>query len=64
MEVAGKKEVHVYWLFDEGGLALLVPFLLRANPQFRSEHDLNIFTVGELDASDRGNDLTVAANNR
>jgi hypothetical protein len=57
-------DVDIWWLQDDGGLSLLVPFLLRRNPQFRTTNTLRVRTVGEMDGSDMGEDRTVAARTR
>lgn len=55
-----EKTIDVWWLADDGGLAVLLPHLLRQNPQFAG-HRLRVFTTGSPDSS---NDATVAAHER
>jgi len=56
--------VDVWWLADDGGLSLLVPFLLRRNPQFCLSDAIRVMTVGDIDGSDMGMDRTVVARSR
>ncbi len=58
---AVKRNVDVWWLADEGGLAVLLPHLLMQHPQF-ANHRMRVFTVGTPDASD--NDATLKAQDR
>ena len=53
--------IDLWWLADEGGLAVLIPHLLRQNPQFR-DHKIRVFTVGAPDET--ANDATVDARHR
>eukprot|EP01138_Halocafeteria_seosinensis_P006254 gb/GECG01006395.1/.p1 GENE.gb/GECG01006395.1/~~gb/GECG01006395.1/.p1 ORF type:complete len:1147 (+),score=102.26 gb/GECG01006395.1/:1-3441(+) len=53
--------IDVWWLEDEGGLAVLIPYLLNQNPQYR-DHKIRVFTVGAPDSS--SNDATVDARHR
>ena len=55
------KTIDVWWLGDEGGLAVLIPFILQRNEQF-VDHVLRVFTTGTPDARD--NDATMAAQER
>jgi len=58
---APKRTVDVWWLADEGGLAVLLPHLMMQHPQF-SNHRMRVFTVGTPDAAD--NDATLKAQDR
>ena len=53
--------VDVWWLADEGGLAVLLPHILTQHPQF-SSHTLRVFTTGSPDEDDQ--DATLKAQSR
>lgn len=46
------RTIDVYWLFDDGGLTILIPFLLTKR-QFWSNAKLRIFTPGKEDRLDQ-----------
>ncbi|XP_032813619.1 solute carrier family 12 member 3-like [Petromyzon marinus] len=43
----GKKYVDIYWLFDDGGLSLLIPYLLTRKKRWRN-CKLRVFIGGQL----------------
>jgi hypothetical protein len=43
------KTIDLWWLSDEGGLAVLVAHLMQKNPQYAA-HKLRVFTTGSPDA--------------
>jgi hypothetical protein len=55
------RHVDVWWLADEGGLAVLVPHLMMQHPQY-AHHRMRVFTVGTPDSTD--NDATLKAQDR
>nr|XP_033797255.1 solute carrier family 12 member 3 isoform X2 [Geotrypetes seraphini] len=47
----GKKTVDVYWLFDDGGLTLLIPYLLSRKKRW-SKCKIRVFVGGQINRMD------------
>ncbi|CAH2292218.1 solute carrier family 12 member 2 [Pelobates cultripes] len=47
----GKGTIDVWWLFDDGGLTLLIPYLLTTKKQWK-ECKIRVFTGGKINAID------------
>nr|XP_026251455.1 solute carrier family 12 member 3 isoform X1 [Urocitellus parryii] len=48
----GKKTVDIYWLFDDGGLTLLIPYLLRRKKRW-SKCKIRVFVGGQVNRMDQ-----------
>ncbi|XP_049642077.1 solute carrier family 12 member 3 isoform X2 [Suncus etruscus] len=48
----GKKTIDVYWLFDDGGLTLLIPYLLRRKKRW-SKCKIRVFVGGQINRMDQ-----------
>ncbi|XP_030609324.1 solute carrier family 12 member 3-like [Archocentrus centrarchus] len=55
----GKKSVDVYWIADDGGLTLLVPYLLTRRKCWRS-CKIRVFIVGDEQNMDEGRNEMIA----
>lgn len=49
----GKGTIDVWWLFDDGGLTLLIPYLLTTKKQWK-DCKIRVFTGGKLNTMDDG----------
>ncbi|MGH0146418.1 UNVERIFIED_CONTAM: hypothetical protein FKN15_045123 [Acipenser sinensis] len=47
----GKKSIDIYWLFDDGGLTLLIPYLLTRKKRWRN-CKVRVFVAGQLNRMD------------
>ncbi|RXM33031.1 Solute carrier family 12 member 3 [Acipenser ruthenus] len=47
----GKKTIDIYWLFDDGGLTLLIPYLLTRKKRWRN-CKVRVFVAGQLNRMD------------
>ncbi|KAM5296950.1 solute carrier family 12 member 3 isoform 1-T1 [Glossophaga mutica] len=48
----GKKTIDIYWLFDEGGLTLLIPYLLGRKKRW-SKCRIRVFVGGQINRMDQ-----------
>ncbi|XP_019522382.1 PREDICTED: solute carrier family 12 member 3 isoform X2 [Hipposideros armiger] len=48
----GKKTIDIYWLFDDGGLTLLIPYLLRRKKRW-SKCKIRVFVGGQINRMDQ-----------
>ncbi|CAN9509739.1 unnamed protein product [Ophioblennius macclurei] len=55
----GKKTIDVYWIADDGGLTLLVPYLLTRRRHWRS-CKVRVFIVGDQQNMEEGRDEMIA----
>ncbi|XP_069014972.1 solute carrier family 12 member 3-like [Embiotoca jacksoni] len=55
----GKKTIDVYWIADDGGMTLLVPYLLTRRKRWRS-CKVRVFIVGEEQNMEEGRDEMIA----
>ncbi|XP_022625645.1 solute carrier family 12 member 3-like [Seriola dumerili] len=55
----GKKTIDVYWIADDGGLTLLVPYLLTRRKHWRSSK-VRVFIVGDEQNMEEGRNEMVA----
>ncbi|XP_029944241.1 solute carrier family 12 member 3-like [Salarias fasciatus] len=55
----GKKTIDVYWIADDGGLTLLVPYLLTRRRHWRS-CKVRVFIVGDEENMEEGRDEMMA----
>ncbi|XP_051800006.1 solute carrier family 12 member 3-like [Acanthochromis polyacanthus] len=55
----GKKTIDVYWIADDGGLTLLVPYLLTRRKRWRS-CKVRVFIVGDEQNMEEGRDEMMA----
>ncbi|XP_043952795.1 solute carrier family 12 member 3-like isoform X2 [Gambusia affinis] len=51
----GKKTIDVYWIADDGGLTLLVPYLITRRKRWR-RCKIRVFTVGDEQNMEKGRD--------
>ncbi|XP_037265071.1 solute carrier family 12 member 3 [Falco biarmicus] len=47
----GKKTIDIYWLFDDGGLTLLIPYLLRRKKRW-GKCKIRVFVGGQINRMD------------
>ncbi|XP_052022645.1 solute carrier family 12 member 3 isoform X2 [Apodemus sylvaticus] len=47
----GKKTIDIYWLFDDGGLTLLIPYLLHRKKRWR-KCKIRVFVGGQINRMD------------
>ncbi|KAF2978873.1 hypothetical protein EK904_006123, partial [Melospiza melodia maxima] len=47
----GKKTIDIYWLFDDGGLTLLIPYLLRRKKRW-AKCKIRVFVGGQINRMD------------
>ncbi|XP_051884008.1 solute carrier family 12 member 3 isoform X1 [Pristis pectinata] len=47
----GKKNIDIYWLFDDGGLTLLIPYLLTRKKRWR-QCKVRVFVGGQINRMD------------
>ncbi|XP_005951097.1 solute carrier family 12 member 3 [Haplochromis burtoni] len=55
----GKKSIDVYWIADDGGLTLLVPYLITRRKHWRN-CKIRVFIVGEEQNMDEGRNEMIA----
>ncbi|XP_043952797.1 solute carrier family 12 member 3-like isoform X2 [Gambusia affinis] len=55
----GKKTIDVYWIADDGGLTLLVPYLITRRKCWR-RCKVRVFTVGDEQNMEKGRDEMIA----
>uniref|UniRef100_M3ZFE5 Solute carrier family 12 member 10, tandem duplicate 1 n=1 Tax=Xiphophorus maculatus TaxID=8083 RepID=M3ZFE5_XIPMA len=55
----GKKTIDVYWIADDGGLTLLVPYLITRRKCWR-RCKIRVFTVGDEQNMEKGRDEMIA----
>nr|XP_004670793.1 solute carrier family 12 member 3 isoform X2 [Jaculus jaculus] len=48
----GKKTIDIYWLFDDGGLTLLIPYLLHRKKRW-SKCKIRVFVGGQINRMDQ-----------
>ncbi|XP_056156833.1 solute carrier family 12 member 3-like [Lampris incognitus] len=59
----GKKTIDVYWIADDGGLTLLVPYLLTRRKRWR-QSKVRVFIVGDPDNVEEGRKEMISLLNR
>ncbi|NXG10252.1 S12A3 protein, partial [Sakesphorus luctuosus] len=56
----GKKTIDIYWLFDDGGLTLLIPYLLGRKKRWR-KCKIRVFVGGQINRMDEERKAAVMA---
>ncbi|NWQ62784.1 S12A3 protein, partial [Neopipo cinnamomea] len=56
----GKKTIDIYWLFDDGGLTLLIPYLLRRKKRW-GKCKIRVFVGGQINRMDEERKAAVTA---
>ncbi|NXX11491.1 S12A3 protein, partial [Podargus strigoides] len=56
----GKKTIDIYWLFDDGGLTLLIPYLLGRKKRW-GKCKIRVFVGGQIDRMDEERKAAVTA---
>ncbi|KAF1624873.1 Solute carrier family 12 member 3, partial [Eudyptes filholi] len=56
----GKKTIDIYWLFDDGGLTLLIPYLLGRKKRWR-KCKIRVFVGGQINRMDEERKAAVTA---
>nr|XP_014349758.1 PREDICTED: solute carrier family 12 member 3 [Latimeria chalumnae] len=59
----GKKTIDVYWLFDDGGLTLLIPYLLTRKKRWRN-CKVRVFVGGQISRMDEEKKAIIALLNK
>uniref|UniRef100_A0A3B5LGE8 Solute carrier family 12 member 10, tandem duplicate 1 n=1 Tax=Xiphophorus couchianus TaxID=32473 RepID=A0A3B5LGE8_9TELE len=59
----GKKTIDIYWIADDGGLTLLVPYLITRRKRWR-RCKIRVFTVGDEQNMEKGRDEMMTLLNR